>query len=102
MSVAIAAGSSCPSDWKDHPDQEGQIFVQVATGLEHLEAAPVYVCSLAGDSQHWVAEGASAIYHPSKSGFRINLRFPPGGHKLTAKIACENNWRVTWAAFASE
>ena len=99
MSIAIAAGTTCPSHWQDHSSQKGQIFVLVATGLEYLDYDPIYVCSVAGDSKHWIAEGSSAIYHPDKSGFRVTLRYPPGERELTAKFACKNNWRVTWAAF---
>lgn len=103
MAKLLAAGSSSPNDWCDHSSNTGkQIYVEVKTHLENCEAEPIYVCSLSGDSHHWSTTGGSSIYHPDKSGFRINLRFalenPP---EITAALAKERNWRITWAAYSA-
>lgn len=104
MAKLLAAGVTDPTDWRDHPTlTKTQIFVDVRTGLEAEKCEPIYICSLLGDTDHWSTTGGSSIYHPDRSGFRINLRFaldnPP---ELTADFARTRNWRISWAAFFDE
>lgn len=86
------------SDWRP----------RVCSGIREVPDAPVYVCSLVGESHHWSTTGASSVYNPTPSGFRINLcnavvsctdgtcEYPP----LEVERARRFKWRINWIAVA--
>lgn len=55
----------------------------------------MYVASIAGTSHHWATTGGSAIYAPTRAGFRVYIRYADGS-PLTPAEANSHQWHVTW------
>ena len=71
------------------------IYVNVDTTTAGFAATPFYFTSLGGSSNQRDAQGVSAIYSPTASGFRVYLR-NWNGAALTPAIANSRGWRVQW------
>ncbi|MFP2913779.1 S8 family peptidase, partial [Pyxidicoccus sp. 3LFB2] len=58
---------------------------------------PLYFTSLGGTSSHWTNLGATAIYTPTATGFRVYLRSPG----ITPALANQWGWHLNWQAAAN-
>jgi hypothetical protein len=92
----IGTGKTPPgnTNWKMNPTDERGICVEVDTSSAGFKTTPNYVASLAGNDDHWLLTGTSAIYDASPTHFSIflcHLEKP-----LTPKYANDKNWHVTW------
>ena len=77
--------------------QRNGIYVDVDTSSAGFDSTPQYITSIGGTRDQWLITGASAIYKPSKSGFRVYLH--QVGLGLTPEYANERDWHINWAAF---
>ncbi len=71
------------------------IYLDVDTSAAGFTSTPVYVATLGGWSNHWDAQGTSAVYAPTATGFRIYLH-DNGGGALTPALANQRGWYVQW------
>ena len=97
-SALIARGSTPVGNtaWQQYPDGEG-VFVDVDTSSAGFTTTPIYITSLGGDTQHWGTTGATSIYVPTPTGFRVYVRWWAGG-PLTPALANQNRWHINWIA----
>jgi len=73
------------------------IFVDVDTSSAKFTTTPIYITSLGGTGYHWGTTGATSIYVPTPTGFRVYIRFPDGS-SLTPAFANQNGWHINWIA----
>lgn len=99
--VKIASGSTTPgsTNWKSYGTRG--IYVDVSTSFARITGTPVYVTSLGGNSHHWQAIGATSIYQPTATGFRVYVRWLDGG-SLTPAQANELKWHINWIAMEQD
>ncbi len=71
------------------------LYVDIDTEACGYDEKPRYLASLGGNSKHWVVQGASSIYFPTKTGFRIYIRSP---QPITPEEANKQAWIVYWRA----
>jgi hypothetical protein len=102
QSALIARGSTPVGNtaWQQYQDGE-TIFVEVDTSSAKFTATPIYITSLGGIGYHWATTGATSIYVPTPTGFRVYVRFAraaewPGA--LTPAFANQNKWHINWIA----
>jgi hypothetical protein len=97
-SALIARGSTPVGNtaWQQYPDGEG-IFLDVDTSSAGFTSTPIYITSIGGTSGHWGTTGATAIYDPTPTGFRVYVRFSTGG-QLTPAGANGLGWHINWIA----
>jgi hypothetical protein len=105
QTVQVVSGSTPPGNtaWYQHSNQPdavfgGQgIFVDVNTSSAGFTTTPIYITSIGGTSHHWAITGATSIYNPTPTGFRVYVRFP-NGDSLTPAIANQYGWHINWIA----
>ena len=71
------------------------IYVDVVTSAAGFGTAPYYFTSLGGTSNQYDAQGVSAIYTPTATGFRVYIR-NWNGAALTPAQANSRGWRIQW------
>jgi hypothetical protein len=98
QSAFIAKGSTPVGNtaWQQYPDGEG-VFVDVDTSSAGFKTTPIYITSLGGRLAHWSTTGATSIYEPTPTGFRVYVRWSTGG-LLTPAEANYNQWHINWIA----
>jgi hypothetical protein len=82
--------------WQQYSTGDG-VFVNVDTSSAGFTTTPIYITSLGGRSDHWLTIGATSIYVPTPTGFRVYVRWANGG-SLTPAIANQNGWHINWIA----
>jgi hypothetical protein len=100
MSFKIGSGSTPPgsTNWQPYGNNTG-IYVDVDTSSCGFTATPKYFTSIGGRSNHWSTTGATSIYNPSPTKFRVYVRFS-NGRTLTPAYANARQWHINW--FATE
>lgn len=102
MATRIASGRTPPGStaWQQYVSSDGAfngVFVDVDTRAAKLTGAPVYVTSIGGRSHHWSTTGATSIYRPSATGFRVHVRWSDG-NALNPATANSFEWHINWIA----
>jgi len=108
-STRIASGSTIPgkTNWQPYDPVNplnipGRgVYVDIDTSQAGFTKTPNYVISLCGHTNHWEVCGSSAIYDPTPTGFRVNLRYSWNAptHEAPPLMPDEANkfgWYVTW------
>ena len=98
QTVQIARGSTPVGNtaWQQYPNGEG-VFVDVDTSSAGFKTTPIYITSIGGAGRHWGTTGATSIYAPTPTGFRVYVRWSIGG-SLTPAEANQNEWHINWIA----
>ncbi len=98
QTVQVARGSTPvgTTAWQQYPDGQG-VFVDVDTSSARFTTTPIYITSLGGTNTHWGTTGATSIYTPTPTGFRVYVRWWGGG-PLTPAFANQNGWHINWIA----
>ena len=102
MATGIASGRTTPGStaWQQYVSSNGAfngVFVDVDTRAGKLTGTPVYVTSIGGRSHHWSTTGATSIYRPSATGFRVHVRWSDGS-ALNPATANSLEWHINWIA----
>jgi hypothetical protein len=99
QSALIAKGSTPVGStaWQQYDGPEAGVFVDVDTSSAGFITTPIYITSLGGISHHWTTTGATSIYTPTPTGFRVYVRFPSGS-PLTPALANQYQWHINWIA----
>ena len=92
----IASGKTVKGNtaWVQYGGNTG-VYVDVDTSAAHFSTTPVYTTSLGGVSGNWSTTGATSIYSPTATGFRVYVRWS-NGNPLTPAIANNNRWHINW------
>ncbi len=98
QSALIARGSTPVGNtaWQQYYDGEG-VFVDVDTSSAGFNNTPIYITSIGGLGFHWATTGATSIYFPTPTGFRVFVRWSTGG-ALTPATANQSGWHINWIA----
>ena len=94
---SVVSGHSEINDWKTYLHDEG-VYVDVDTSAAGFVHTPVYLTSISGDAHHGETSGATSVYQPTRTGFRIYIRWTGPDRSLNAAMAREYKWRVDWVA----
>jgi hypothetical protein len=94
--VQVVGGATPVGNTAWQPYTEG-IFVDVDTSSAGFTYTPIYITSLGGNGSHWATTGATSIYLPTRTGFRVYVRWANGG-SLTPAVANQNGWHINWIA----
>ena len=89
--IKIASGKTSPDAWMSH--KEGTVtgvYVEVDTSAAHFTTTPQYFTSLGGEAAHWGAVGATSIYFPSPTSFRVYLP------NVTLPAVKARKWYINW------
>src|SRR4028119_452626 len=99
QTVQVARGSTPVGStaWQQYDGPEAGVFVDVDTSSAGFTTTPIYITSLGGISHHWNTTGATSIYTPTPTGFRVYVRFPSGS-PLTPALANQYQWHINWIA----
>ncbi|MBE9227559.1 RICIN domain-containing protein [Phormidium sp. LEGE 05292] len=96
----FASGRTQPgaTNWQKENDY---VFVDVDTSAAGFAQTPIYVTSIAGDSNHYGTTGASSVYKATATGFRVYIRWEKDykTEALTAEIANSYKWHINWIGF---
>jgi hypothetical protein len=95
--ITQLAGGSTPAGntaWQQSPGGQG-VFVDVDTSSVGFTSTPIYITSLGGTLNHSGATGATSIYSPTPTRFRVYVRYATGG-SLTPAMANQNGWHINW------
>jgi hypothetical protein len=97
QSPLMARGSTPAGNtaWKQYGEKG--IFVDVDTSSAGFTTTPIYITSLGGQGNHWETTGATAIYNPTPTGFRVYLRLAPL-RPITPAFANQYRWHINWIA----
>ena len=96
QTLQVVGGATPVGNTAWQPYTEG-IFVDVDTSSAQFASTPIYITSLGGNGGHWATTGATSIYLPTRTGFRVYVRWANGG-SLTPAIANQNGWHINWIA----
>lgn len=89
------------TNWRQEAGITNAIYVDVDTtdvnGNPRFSQTPFYFSSLGGDRTHLRTTGATSIYMPTTTGFRVYVRWSDGS-RLTPADATSRNWYINWLA----
>jgi len=96
--VKTGFGRTTPGStaWQPYDGGTTGIFVDVDTSSAGFSAAPLYFTSIGGDSSHWATTGATSIYLPTATGFRVYVRWADG-RPITPAEANGYQWHINWS-----
>jgi hypothetical protein len=97
-SFRVASGTTPPEATQWQASGAAGINVVVDTSSAGFSTIPIYVPTILGRDGHWETTGATAIYEPTPTSFRIYLRFADG-RNLSPETARTLNWSVKWIGF---
>ena len=91
-------GSTVPgaTSWQPYGSNSG-VYVDIDTSGCGFSSTPRYFTSIGGRSGHWATTGATSIYNPTPTKFRIYIRWANGG-SLTPASANGRKWHINWFA----
>ncbi|WP_279636134.1 M57 family metalloprotease [Corallococcus terminator] len=81
------------TDWQQYGT--AGIYLDVDTAGCGFSTTPLFFTSIGGVSGQWESSGATAIYNPSPTGFRVYLKFPG---ITPARANTEFGWHINWQA----
>lgn len=91
----IASGQTTPgaTGWQVYTATG--IYLDVNTTSGKFSSTPVYLTSIGGISSHWATIGATSVYQPTPTGFRVYVRWVDGA-TLTPAQANGFKWHINW------
>jgi hypothetical protein len=93
----IASGRTTPGSTAWQVYVATGIVLDVDTSAAHLTGTPVYVTSIGGTSSQWSTTGATSIYQPTATGFRVYVKWSDNS-PLTPAQANAFQWHINWIA----
>ena len=93
--MRFASGRTTPGNTNWQVYSGNGIFLDVDTSSGGFAKAPAYITSLGGNSSHWATTGATSIYLPTATGFRVYVKWSDGS-ALTPAQANGFQWHINW------
>ncbi len=78
--------------WEKYDKNTVKVYVD--TSSYNFSNEPIYIISLAGDTDHFTAIGTASIYSPTKNGFNVYVKHSG----VTPESANKRSWRINWIA----
>lgn len=94
-STRIVSGNTPPGNTNWQVDTPKGIVLDVDTSVAGFTATPQYFTSIGGKSSHFATTGATSIYRPTNTGFRVYVRWADG-NVLTPDDANGHDWHINW------
>lgn len=91
----ISSGRTTPGSTAWQAYGTAGIYVDVNTVSGRFSGTPEYFTSIGGNSCHWATTGASSVYLPTATGFRVYIRWSDG-NTLTPAQANSWQWHINW------
>lgn len=89
----IAVGASpALTNWVQY--NANGVYADIDTTSAGFTATPYYFSSLGGNNSHWDTQGATSIYSPTATGFRVYVN--QAG--ITVATARSRRWHINWIA----
>ena len=79
--------------WTADPADPQRLYADVSTKMCGYHEVPSYFTAVRGVHNHWKVMGASVIYSPTITGFRLYVLYPGG---VTPAQAEAWGWSVAW------
>jgi hypothetical protein len=80
--------------WKAVKGTKNVVYADVDVKASGFEKLPNYVVSLHGKKNHWMTQGAHAVYHTTKDHFRMFAVYPTA---ITPADAEKWGWQIAYA-----
>jgi hypothetical protein len=95
--TSLCNGQTTPgSNWVQNDANSIYIDVDTSSCSDHINT-PLYFTALTGLGQTWDTIGATSIYSPTPTGFRVYVK----QNGITPAGASLNKWAINWAAAPS-
>ena len=97
MAVIKIGSGRTPSGstaWQQYTSGNG-VYLDVSTSSAGFTTTPIYLTSIGGNTSHWATTGATSIYFPTATGFRVYVRWVDGS-PLTPAQANSMGWTISW------
>ncbi len=92
----ICSGSTAPgSGWVNY--SSNGIYIDINTSGCNFTNTPRYITSMGGTSSHWMTTGATSIYMPTATGFRVYVR-GDNGYVVRTTQATNYGYHINWMA----
>ncbi|MBN8232132.1 S8 family serine peptidase [Corallococcus macrosporus] len=91
---SLCAGQTPPGATNWQPYGTGTMYLDVNTSYCGFSSTPRYTTSIGGDTDHWSLNGASAIYFPTATGFRVYV----SQSGITPALANQRRYHLNWQA----
>lgn len=91
----IASGRTTPGSTNWQVYSPTGIMVNVDTTSGKFSSVPVYITSIGGNSSHWATTGATSVYLPTTTGFRVYVKWSDNS-PLTPAQANSFQWHINW------
>lgn len=91
----LCTGHTTPGNTNWHDYFSNGIYVDVNTSACGFSATPHYLTSLSGNGYHWKTTGATSVYIPTATGFRVYIARQEG---ITPTQANQWQWHINWTA----
>lgn len=92
LTERTCSGRTLPgaTDWRQY-GSDG-VYVDVDTSPCGFDGTPLYFTSIGGNSNHWSSMGATSIYSPTETGFRVYVK----RSGITIADANDWKWHINW------
>jgi hypothetical protein len=90
--TGLCTGRSATNTWVQY--NSDAIYMDVNTSACGFASTPSYFTSLSGTSAHSATVGATSIYSPTATGFRVYVL----KNNVTPTYASDRSWRIWWRA----
>lgn len=94
-SRATCSGQTAPGSTNWQAYFATGLYVDINTSVCGFASTPLYHTTIGGSSNHWLVEGATSIYSPTSTGFRVYIYYPAG---VTPAQANQWQWHINWNA----
>jgi len=93
--LRIASGRTTPgaTNWQVYSPTG--IYLDIDTSSGRFTGTPVYLTSIGGNGSHWATIGATSIYFPTATKFRVYVRWVNNA-PLTPAQANNFGWHINW------
>ncbi len=92
----ICSGSTAPgAGWVNY--STNGIYIDINTSGCNFSNTPRYITSMGGTSSHWMTTGATSIYSPTPTGFRVYVR-GDNGYVVRTTQATNYGYHINWMA----
>lgn len=94
--TTLCSGQTTPgaTNWQVYSSVD--LYLDVNTSTCGFSSVPLYFTSIGGAGSHYYTQGATSIYFPTATGFRVYVRY--NGGSITPAQAISWGWHLTWSA----
>ena len=97
QAIKMGSGSTitAATSWQSYGNTG--IYIDIDTSGCEFTTTPRYFTSIGGTGGHWSTTGATSIYNPTPTKFRVYVRWANGA-PLTPAAANSRKWYINWFA----